>query len=285
MSCRCWLYDTNAVHSKPVILAGDHLRSKGYAGDLTLLKEFEQLDMEGEIFVSPRPLYATHLLKVSPRNNDAAFVTIPINDLLFTLNVPNLGVTWSTSAFPSGGLPRRLDDNPQCISMQVPHLETFPELVRYIHSKDQDHFFRELIPQWMTSLIYPLPECPKAIEQVSALPCKNKIFKIFRKIIPCLNIERNFDLEPSPTLTPKRTVESVAIEITRTLATMRDYGMDDVLLITIRKLQALRDNLSYIGYVSDGQLWAEMDITCDIVVRALSLISQVRDDSEERATW
>jgi len=80
---------------------------------------------------------------------------VPINDLLFILNVPNFipfredGVTLT--------LPPRLHQQIPRLLLKVPHLETFSELTIYLHTKNQAELFRSLIPEWIRDIMHPLP--------------------------------------------------------------------------------------------------------------------------------
>lgn len=115
-----------------------------------------------ETMISPRPLGPTHILVIyspdshpipSPRTTlilrthkpIVKILEIPINDLLFVLNVPNL------SPFPP--LPRRLPDELPRVILPVPHLSTFHDLMIYIHTLNQAELFRRILPEWIRDLI------------------------------------------------------------------------------------------------------------------------------------
>jgi len=140
--------------------------------------------VSNEKLISPRPLGPTHILVVHAdpdRPTDQALTTgthshptrskkplpplpystvieLPINDLLFILNVPNI----PTPAYkhdhpiPSPLPPRLHKELPRVLLGPVPHLETFPELVVYLHTQNQAELFRRLIPEWIRDALHPL---------------------------------------------------------------------------------------------------------------------------------
>ncbi|KAF5325376.1 hypothetical protein D9619_009959 [Psilocybe cf. subviscida] len=113
--------------------------------------------------ISPRPLGPTHILVVSQlhrdRDSDANssadnVVELPVNDLLFILNVPNLR-TSRRNGQSTSALPRRLHKEMPRVALRVPALETFPDVVIYLHTKDRDDLFNQLIPEWIRGVICP----------------------------------------------------------------------------------------------------------------------------------
>lgn len=131
--------------------------------------------------ISPRPLEPTHILLVYaesivtstvpltdgtntlPRRKGKAGLTmtypeileVPVNDLVFTLNVPNLKPTGHSGTISA--LPRRLHRELPRAMLRVPHLETFHSLVVYLHTKNQAELFSNIIPEWLRELMHPLP--------------------------------------------------------------------------------------------------------------------------------
>ncbi|KIJ91482.1 hypothetical protein K443DRAFT_686026 [Laccaria amethystina LaAM-08-1] len=69
-------------------------------------------------------------------------IELRINDLIFILNAPNLA---HSKAPDTPLLPRRLQMELPRVLMYLPHLDTFPELVIYLHTKNQAELFRKII--------------------------------------------------------------------------------------------------------------------------------------------
>ncbi|KIJ90626.1 hypothetical protein K443DRAFT_686648, partial [Laccaria amethystina LaAM-08-1] len=81
-------------------------------------------------------------------------IELPVNDLIFILNVPNLA---PSKAPDTPFLLRRLHKELLQVLMYVPHLDTFPKLVICLHTKNQAGLF---IPERIRDLIHPLPLVP-----------------------------------------------------------------------------------------------------------------------------
>lgn len=113
--------------------------------------------------ISPRPLGPTHILVVSQteggrdpasRSSGEDVLELPVNDLLLILNVPNLRTIRKNGHFVSV-LPRRLHKEMPRVALHVPSLETFAEVVVYLHTKDRSALFGTLVPEWIRSIVYP----------------------------------------------------------------------------------------------------------------------------------
>jgi hypothetical protein len=241
--------------------------------------------------ISPRPLGPTHILLIhapsassTPINEAAAapmrrpkiptlgfpkVIELPINDLLFLLSVPNLS---SRSSAPA--LPRRLHKELPRVIMHVPHLETFPELVIYLHTMNQAELFRSLIPEWIRDLMHPLPPV-LAVSSTAGIIVEEHTAgcKPSRQLLGLLGCGLSSDPSSSNHVTlsspPERgrTVNSISKEICDVTVSTTD-GIDPVLHAACL-LDALRDNLDYIGYYGKA-LWNELDICREILVRAIS---------------
>lgn len=257
-----------------------------------------------EKLISPRPLGPTHVLIIhsnpgpsrvfqpvtgggrrtlrrklsSPLSN---VVELPINDLLFVLNVPNLVPTTPI-------LPPRLHKELPRVLMYVPHLETFPELVVYLHTLNQAELFRSLVPEWIRDIIHPLSDLTPSMVQSDS---KN-ITKMPLQLLGMLmqGSGSNSSVESlgsmyydatSGTLKYKRTAKSVAEEIADAAQASEDVtGCDrDAILRTVAVLDALRDNLEYIGYFAKT-LWNELDVYRDVLIRAVSSQAKIRGDGD-----
>jgi hypothetical protein len=271
-----------------------------------------------EILISPRPLGVTHILVVyttdppdtaSPVDDQATVrrrkgrasptypevAELPINDLLFALNTPNLSCDNSQGFKPI--LPRRLHKEIPRVLMQVPHLQTFPELVVYLHTKNQAALFRKLIPEWIRDLIHPLPNSipspvmssTPSVGKVAALgPAFFRTFNLSRLLVklipPCCSTSSISSVDtigsaPSsiPTsIKPERSVSSIAAEIGE--AALED-ACEDAVLHTATLLDALCVNLGYVGYFGKD-LWHELDLLRDIMRRAISYQAKVANDPE-----
>jgi len=259
--------------------------------------------------ISPRPLGATHILVVYAMDPLAAaslvdvqttvrrrkgnvsltypeVVELPINDLLFVLNVPNLSRN-SGQSFKSL-LPRRLHKEMPRILMHVPHLQTFPELVIYLHTKNQAELFRKLIPEWMRDLMHPLPHIPCLSSTPSvgnvATPVPVPAFdprRLLVMLIPARSSTSSVDTVSSAassvltSIEHERSVSSIAAEIGQTAL---ESAYEEAILHTATLLDALRDNLCHIGYFGKD-LWHELDLLRDILSRAISHQAKVSNDS------
>lgn len=264
-----------------------------------------------DILISPRPLEATHILVIytidpssTPRPADTQrtvhrrktpiypeVMELPINDLLFVLNVPNLLPNSRESFKPI--LPRRLHKEMPRIMMQVPHLQTFPELVIYLHTKNQAELFRKLIPDWIRDLMHPLPPIPPPSTVSSTTSTENKTTPAPPAPAPCFHPRKLLvmlisasgskkktwcwhTLTPAlssvPTsVEPKRSVSSIAAEIGQTAL---EYASEEAVLHTATLLDGLCDNLSHIGYFGKD-LWHELDLSRDILRRAVSYQAKI----------
>ncbi|KAF8802052.1 hypothetical protein BYT27DRAFT_7173641 [Phlegmacium glaucopus] len=232
--------------------------------------------------ISPRPLEATHilLLYADVRRHEhkssliyPEVVELPINDLLFVLNVPNLD-----HESCHGFKPRRLHKEMPRILMHVPHLQTFPELVVYLHTKNQPALFRKLIPEWMRDLMHPLPHMPSP--SVSSTPIVGNVatprpVSAFhpRRLLAML-IRACGSISSSNK--PQRSISTIAADISQTASEVPD---EEAILHTAILLNALRDNLCHIGYF-DKDLWHELDLSREILRRAISHQAKVVQDSE-----
>ncbi|THV06680.1 hypothetical protein K435DRAFT_789167 [Dendrothele bispora CBS 962.96] len=123
--------------------------------------------------ISPRPLGPTHVLvaveasqeekagNVKQRNRGDYIATystcleLPINDLLFILGCPNLNEAIGDTTHWSP-LPHRLTDELPRVGVRVPNLQTFPELVIFLHTYNQAELLRKIIPQWVRDMVHPL---------------------------------------------------------------------------------------------------------------------------------
>ena len=271
--------------------------------------------------ISPRPLGPTHILVayatapsaiVSPSNGKNTLprrrpstnmtypqtIELPINDLLFTLNVPNLS---------SPVLPRRLQRELPRVLMQVPHLETFPELVVYLHTKNQAELFRRVIPEWVRDLMHPLPAQlgAGAVGSVGSLTPettgqakkKRSHRQLFSMLVLGSSASTSLEslssglstssLNPCP-VDPERTIDTIAKEIAEAsycissmpLAASPENVDLDPLVHTAVLLDALRDNLEYVGFLGRG-VWNELDISREILIKAMCWKARIGDEGEQ----
>ncbi|KAG6905956.1 hypothetical protein DXG01_016680 [Tephrocybe rancida] len=263
-----------------------------------------------EKLISPRPLGPTHILVVhsipgpsrvfqpvtgggrkplrrkqsSPLSN---VVEIPINDLLFALNVPNLA-----PAIPV--LPPRLHKELPRVLMYVPHIDTFPELVVYLHTQNQAELMRKLIPEWIRDLMHPLPEPADSTASAAPPPLVDgkalvkTPLQLLGRLIPgavATSGTETFSMvqyDPCPRAEFRRTVVSVAEEVAQAAyaASINDEKeAADPVLTAVAQLNALRDNLEYVGYFLQD-LWHELDAYREVLIRAISCQAKIRADAE-----
>ncbi|KAG6855787.1 hypothetical protein H0H87_010833 [Tephrocybe sp. NHM501043] len=258
-----------------------------------------------ERLISPRPLGPTHILVIHSipgpsrifqpvtgggrkalrrkQSSSLFHVTeIPINDLLFVLNLPNLAPSVPI-------LPPRLHKELPRVLMFVPHIDTFPELVVYLHTQNQAELMRNTVPEWIRDFMHPLPESVDAssISETATTLDGIAIVKaplhILGLLIPGVapgpgteNLSMT-QYDPCPRNEFKRTVETVAKEVAQ--AAHHSYGSEkedaDPILATVAKLNALRDNLEYIGYFSHA-LWHELNVYREVLIKAISYQARIQ---------
>lgn len=266
--------------------------------------------------ISPRPLGVTHILVVYAMDHAAAVTVavnmaddqrtirrgkgkkasspttfpeiaeLPINDLLFLLNTPNLYVSRNSGGHRKPILPRRLHKEIPRVLMHVPHLQTFPELVIYLHTKNQAELFRKIIPEWMRDLMHPLPPIPTPAGSSSTLNVKNNMAtpaipvfhpkRLFTMLIPAcgsstLSLDALDSEVSSVVVESERTISSIAAEIGQTVL---ESAYEDAVLYTATLLDALRDNLCHIGYFNKD-LWHELDLSRDILREVVSYQAKI----------
>ncbi|KAJ7291465.1 hypothetical protein C8J57DRAFT_216751 [Mycena rebaudengoi] len=270
--------------------------------------------------ISPRPLGPTHILVVHtdpvavsrsgkttlPRrrpNADGgkapfANIDIAINDLLFTLNVPNLVSLDGRSA-----LPKRLHKELPRALIRVPHMETFHELVVYLHTKNQAELFRSVVPEWMRDLMHPLPAPePTVTPRPSHLEPGTVVFspkkqRSHRTLFGMLSSSTSSassmysvdsslssgsaSIYESSSTAPERTLDSIAQEIIETLPTMVDPDVpSDPLMAVTAQLNALKTNLEFLGYFGQS-VWDELEACREILIRAVVWKSKMAVEEEE----
>lgn len=242
----------------------------------------------GHQLISPRPLGATHTLIIYDKfqsDKKRVYIECPINGLIFTLHCPNVVNPSALVCHPSSHLPR--------VVLRAPHARSFVDLVAYFHTRDQVALFKKVLPEWVRDLLHPLPV---AAQIVSASPSeampfvlRSKRSQVFglgkrkRSRFSGLSSANDTKWTPSPRAssstslpfsTACRTVQSIAREIADidTNATW-DAAVPDLVQSVVR-LNALKDNLEEIGLYSPG-LWQEVDVTWEILIRAVNLQAQV----------
>ena len=259
--------------------------------------------------VSPRPLGATHILvayTMKPANTSVSskgtlrpsrrkaiaastfseLVELPINDLLFILNVPNLMPPRDENS--ASTLPRRLHKEMPRVLMQVPQLEAFPELVVYLHTKNQAALFRSIIPEWIRDIMHPLPAVStSAFKQMGVLSMSTTRFdginvkKLIGKLVTGSASTSSVNTMHSArssvvSFSEEQNVERVASDISIEVAeAAQGFGKDEHALIRVAcLLNALRDNLSHIGYFRRS-LWVELDLSREIILGAVTHFSKI----------
>ncbi|KAF8208078.1 hypothetical protein K438DRAFT_1961597 [Mycena galopus ATCC 62051] len=251
--------------------------------------------------ISPRPLGPTHILvahieplSVSksgksslPRRSrgEAAKPSFPnmdivINDVLFTLGAPNLVAVDGHSP-----LPHRLHKELPRVLLRVPFLETFPEVVVFLHTMNQAELFRKAIPEWMRDYMYPLPIPAAAPKDTGSIfsPKKSRgpasLLGLLApsKLVSSASSTYSVDTVSSgmsgdssdlpPVL--ERTADTVARDIVDSLPFFSDEDpKDDELVSTIATLNALKANLAFLGYFGKS-VWDELEISLGILTRTL----------------
>ena len=160
--------------------------------------------------------------------------------------------------------------------MYVPHLDTFPELVIYLHTKNQAAMFRKIIPKWIRDLIHPRPG-PVVPSPSGGVPTESRaMIKFLGLFVYGSSSTARVDtagLSFSTVMTlrsePDRAVKTFSEEIAQVSSTLSLSEEEDPLFQTAARLDALRDNLRHIGYFNPP-LWNGSDVCRDIVLRSIS---------------
>ncbi|KAJ6465067.1 hypothetical protein C8R47DRAFT_1155542 [Mycena vitilis] len=243
--------------------------------------------------VSPRPLGPTHIivahtkpLAVSksgksslprrPRDDGSkpSFpnMDIPINDLLFQLGVPNL-----TAA---SALPPRLHQQLSRVLLLVPHLETFHEIVVFLHTYNQAEMFRKLIPEWIRDLMHPLPiVAPKDTASIFSPKKSRGPASLFSRFAPSMIGSSGASVYSVDTVASgmsghsyeplERTPDIIARDIIDSLPFFSDEDPGhDELVATLATLNALKANLEFLGYFGKA-VWDELEMSLNILTSAL----------------
>ncbi|TFK32389.1 hypothetical protein BDQ12DRAFT_739386 [Crucibulum laeve] len=264
-----------------------------------------------EQLISPRPLAPTHILVAytitptvvvsplsrldqnttrRPRPTFPEIVELPINDLSLILNAPNL----ASSTIEGNGiggpvLPHRLHKKLPRVLIQVPHLETFPEAIIYLHTKNQAELFRKLIPEWMRDIMHPLP-APQVntvaqgnsnqANGISLAMDGKKVMKLLGMLVPGSTpcYVETTDCRYTSGAYEGRTVNTIAEEIAEaeylSSDTIKFGSATDPLINTAAMLEALRDNMFHLGYFAK-ELWDELDTCRDILLRAVTYKARI----------
>ncbi|KAK1227018.1 hypothetical protein PQX77_009980 [Marasmius sp. AFHP31] len=280
-----------------------------------------------DVLISPRPLGPTHICVLVQDDNHRGTIdtggggsgitakprakprpqrllhtqTIdqPINDLLFTLNAPNLLPADAQSGVSAlSSLPRRLHKELPRVGIRVPHLDTFPALVVYLHTKNQAELFRRMIPEFIRDIMHPL-FAPRALKGSSldaqatlalgsnSLDERESIRSStglgatgaalsrwmilpFRRtggsVVSDTGTPASLSDSSRASVTPAQ-VEIFAKEIVRAAAALEE---DEVLIKTASSLNALRDNLLFVGYLEHA-LWEELELSRQVLLRAIGV--------------
>ena len=275
-----------------------------------------------DVLISPRPLGPTHICVLIEdekifracggggggiavkQNHPLHTKTVdqPINDLLFILNAPNLLPADAHSGVSAlSALPRRLHKELPRVGIRVPHLDTFPALVVYLHTKNQAELFRKVIPEFIRDIMHPL-FAPKYIKtglleeatlsSLSSLDGRESIRSSvggltstgpgatlsrwiilpFKKtglgsVVPDSVTPANLNLDNRRMLVTSAEVDTLAKEIVHVTMAL---GEGDILIQTASTLNALRDNLLFVGYL-EHMLWEELELSRQVLLRAIGI--------------
>ncbi|PPQ81260.1 hypothetical protein CVT26_015091 [Gymnopilus dilepis] len=287
--------------------------------------------------VSPRPLGPTHLLivhaKTSTRhrpiiegstsidhpqreNESSKVVEVPINDLLFILNVPNLKLPRNAPLISV--LPRRMHRELPKVLLSVPHVETFSNLVVYLHTKDQVALFDTIIPTWVYTFTPPLPKRPSPVRVptfgtgLGASPggwtgskssgidlsrIRRTFVELFSCFTRCSDVGDSTDfavteeslteIESELLKNYDASLENIGAVLAGRLRTVSDSSLlqasdfMDALIFVVGSLNGLQDNLNYIGYYAPG-LWEQLLAYQRILIRAISCLSKYRPERKQQ---
>ncbi|KAK0224158.1 hypothetical protein IW262DRAFT_1371494 [Armillaria fumosa] len=226
------------------------------------------------LLISPRPLGPTHILVVLPLQDPpttgsqipdpAQALELPINDLLFMMNAPNLA--------SSPKLPSRLHQELPRVGIRVPDVRTFRHLVIYLHTRNLGQLMRAIFPDWIRDLVYPLTALPAFAMAMSDSKEKRKcrIRGILNDVsLTCCIKGVVLDLQEKQSR-PQNIADTVAQELAEA---SRESTQSNLTEYTAA-LDALRANLGLIGYYEQS-LWSELDLYHHILIRAISLEAKI----------
>ncbi|KAJ2932425.1 hypothetical protein H1R20_g4645, partial [Candolleomyces eurysporus] len=298
---RHWLYQATSNSQSPsgIVLTGDTqdgriLRrvlsadgARPTVEDGASLFGILHLDSSQQL-VSPRPLGPTHILvatetpttsagpsvkKKTARYDQVAastFLEIPVNDLLFALNVPNLTYRIIDGA-EVRPLPQRVQNDLPRVRIAVPHLGTLPELVVYLHNKDQAELFGKLVPEWVRGLMHPLPCIGSNSASSATEATTGRVSKATRGLQRLAFLGKSNGLGSEDMRSIEIYLQSKAGELAG-VAQMKGDG--ELLVGTNVNLDFLRTNLCHLGYFCQD-LWFELDLTRELLLRTLVILSKV----------
>ncbi|KAF7343325.1 hypothetical protein MVEN_01764800 [Mycena venus] len=252
--------------------------------------------------ISPRPLGPTHILVIHteplsvtksgksslPRQTrgDATKPPFPnmdivINDILFVLGAPNL-----VTADGHCSLPFRMHKELPRTLLRVPYIETFHELIVFLHTLNQAELFRALIPQWMWDTMYPLPIPGTPAKDAASIfsPKKSRgPASLLGLLAPSRLASSASSVYSVDTVSSgmsghsigdvpavlERTADTIARDIVDSLPFFSDEEpANDELVSTIATLNALKANLEFLGYFGKS-VWDELETSLHILTRAL----------------
>ncbi|RXW18373.1 hypothetical protein EST38_g7481 [Candolleomyces aberdarensis] len=296
---RHWLYRATSNSQSPsgIVLTGDtqdgcgHVLSADGARptveDGASLYRILHLDSPHQL-ISPRPLGPTHILvatetpktsvgpsvKKKTAGDDqvaaSTFLEIPVNDLLFALNVPNLTYRIIDGA-EVRPLPQRVQNYLPRVRMAVPHLRTLPELVVYLHNKDQVELFSKLVPEWVRGLMHPLPCIGSNSASSATEGTAGRASKATQGLQRLAFLGKSNGLGSEDMRRIEMYLQSKAGELAG-VAQMQGDG--ELLVGTSVNLDFLRTNLHHLGYFCQD-LWFELDLTRELLLRTLVILSKV----------
>ncbi|KAF9041887.1 hypothetical protein BDZ89DRAFT_1059913, partial [Hymenopellis radicata] len=208
--------------------------------------------------ISPRPLGPTHVLVVvqqdetSQRAVYSQTLQVAINDLLFTLNAPNL----------ASSLPPRMFKELARVGIKVPHLESFRALPALL---------RAVIPEWMRDITHVLNIFRPQEVAPQATPDKKRIRILGILSLAAVSTASVDSCSPTDSAgSNEAQVDTVAREVAETA---QELG-PNVLVEVTASLNGLRDNLDFLGYYS-RDLWVELDIMQDVLIRAITQMAKM----------
>ncbi len=214
--------------------------------------------------ISPRPLGPTHVLVVvqqdetSQRAVYSQTLQVAINDLLFTLNAPNL----------VSSLPPRMFKELTRVGIKVPHLDSFRAVVVFLHTQNQAALMRSVIPEWMRDITHVLNISRPQEASPPPTPEKKRI-----RILGILSLAA-VSTASVDSCSPVNSADAQVDAVAREIAEISEELGPDVLVDVAASLNGLRDNLDFLGYYS-RDLWVELDIMQDVLIRAITLTAQM----------
>jgi hypothetical protein len=145
---------------------------------------------------------------------------------------------------------------------------------------NQAELFRALIPEWIRDLMHPLPSLvvdPGDMVKGRGRRCKP--MRLLARLACGFNSNSSYHEIRRNSPQRKRTLDSISKEIAKASGLSVHGDHIDPILHAACLMDALRDNLDYIGYYGE-ELWNELGSCRAILIRALSWKAKIDEKDQ-----